>query len=70
MNVSNDEIESRVSDPTMLIRERKKSQRKHTCNPGSAVVGALKLGSRVDNVAAGKDVDSGNSVLTITTTTI
>jgi len=40
------------------------------CSPGSAVVGALELGSRVDNVAGGKDVDSGNSVLAVNTTTI
>jgi hypothetical protein len=52
------------------IAESNKVFAKHTCSPGSAVVGALELGSRVDNVAGGKDVDSGNSVLAVNTTTI
>lgn len=43
---------------------------RHTCDPRSAVVEALEVGGRVDNVAGGKDIDAGSQVLAIITTVI
>lgn len=40
-----------------------------TCDPRSAVVDALELGGRVDNVAGGKNVDPRGDVLAIVITT-
>lgn len=40
------------------------------CNPGSAVVEALEVGGRVDEVARGKDVDLLGSGLAVITTVI
>lgn len=40
------------------------------CSPGSAVVDALELGGGIDNVAGGKDVHPGSSVLAVITTTL
>lgn len=43
-------------------------RRERTCNPGSAVVEALEVGDRVDDVARGKDIDLlGNGLAVITT---
>lgn len=41
-----------------------------TCRPGSAVVDALELGGGIDDVAGGKDVHSGSSVLAVITTAL
>lgn len=40
------------------------------CDPRSAVVEALEVGGRVNNVAGGKDVDTGSQLLAIITTVI
>jgi len=40
------------------------------CDPRSAVVEALEVGPRADNVAGGKDVDTGSQLLAIITTVI
>jgi len=37
------------------------------CSPGSAVVEALEVRARVDNVAGGKDIDPLDSVLAVIT---
>ena len=41
-----------------------------TCSPGSAVVETLQRGGRVDDVAAGEDVNLTGNYLAIITTTI
>lgn len=43
---------------------------KHTCEPRSAVVEALEVGNRVDDVAGGKDIDILGNDLAVVTTTI
>ena len=50
-------------------KEEKRGKRR-TCGPGSAVVETLQRGRRVDDVAAGEDVNLTGNYLAIITTTI
>lgn len=64
-----------ASDACIRILELEREQMRiwesgRTCGPRSAVVEALEAGSRIDDVARGKDVDTGGDFLTVVTTTI
>ena len=51
-------------------KKGKRRGKRRTCGPGSAVVETLQRGRRVDDVAAGEDVNLTGNYLAIITTTI
>lgn len=62
--------DTRLEQVDFKTRRLQEEEKKLTCDPRSAVVESLEVGGRVNNVAGGKDVDTGSQLLAIITTVI